>query len=401
MERFDVVIVGGGIVGLSTAYQLTMRRPELRVVVLEKESGVGTHQTGHNSGVLHSGIYYKPGSLKARNCRIGKQAMERFCEDHGIDYDICGKVIVAVDEQERAGLHRIFERGQENGVQCEMIDSPRLAELEPHVAGVEAIHVPEAGIVDFRQVCEKLAELIEAHGQQVVKGALVHSVSRAERTSVVESSKGEFEGEWLITCAGLHCDRVTRLTGQDPGMKIVPFRGEFYQLKPEAEYLCNNLIYPVPNPSFPFLGVHFTRMIQGGIECGPNAVLAFAREGYRRRDVNIGDLCESLMYRGFRKLARKYWRIGLGEYHRSFSKGAFAKALRHLMPEIRPHHLTPCRSGVRAQAISSNGEMVDDYAIQQTDGIINVCNAPSPAATSALNIGQAIADRLQGEDVTV
>ncbi len=394
MQSTDVAIIGGGVVGLATAYQLVQRYPGRSVIVLEKEAAVAQHQTGHNSGVLHSGIYYKPGSLKAVNCREGKKAMEQFCAQHGIDYDICGKVIVAVAAEETPRLERIFERGQQNGVACEMIDASRLRELEPYAAGVQAIWVPEAGIVNYGQVCRKLAELIQQSGGRVETGAAVTAMGNDADGVVLTTLKGEFKAKQVVNCAGLHCDRVTKLGGQQPAAKIVPFRGEYYKLKPEVYHLCRNLIYPVPDPSFPFLGVHFTRMIEGGVECGPNAVLAFAREGYRKTDVNLRDLGEALTYPGFLKLAARYWRTGAGEMWRSISKAAFVRALQRLVPEIRAEHLTPGPAGVRAQAVAPDGQMVDDFLILDGERIINVNNAPSPAATSSLNVGRLIVEKL-------
>jgi len=394
MRTADVAIIGGGIVGLATAYILLQRFPNRRLLVLEKETGVAQHQTGHNSGVLHSGIYYKPGSLKALNCRQGKEALESFCERQQIEYDICGKVIVAVESDELPRLEQIYERGQANGVRCELIDRDRLQELEPHTAGIQAIHVPEAGIVNFAQVCRRFSELVLEHDGQVVTGARVQAIHANPQTVTLESTAGQFTADYVINCAGLHCDRVTRLSGQQPEAKIVPFRGEFFELRPDANYLCRNLIYPVPDPRFPFLGVHFTRMIGGGVECGPNAVLAFAREGYGKLDVNLVDLLESITYRGFRTMAFKYWRTGLGEMWRSASKSAFVKALQRLVPEITSDQLTPARSGVRAQAISPDGSIVDDFIIQAKGRVVNVGNAPSPAATSSLNVGKIIVEKL-------
>ncbi|WP_337177105.1 L-2-hydroxyglutarate oxidase [Paludisphaera sp.] len=391
----DVAVVGGGVVGLATAYQLTRTRPGTRVVVLEKEPEVGRHQTGHNSGVLHSGIYYKPGSLKALNCRQGKRLMEEFCAAEEIPYEICGKVIVAIDESDLPALERIHERGQANGVACEVIGKERLAELEPHAAGVKAIHVPEAGIVDYKEVCRRLAQRIQEAGGQVLTDARVARIERSNGKAVVTTAKGdEVEARQIVNCAGLHCDRVTAMGGVKPDARIVPFRGEYFELKPEAHHLCKNLIYPVPDPAFPFLGVHFTRMIEGGVECGPNAVLAFGREAYRKTDFNARDFLETVRYPGFRKLARKYWRTGLGEMWRSASKKAFVKALSRLVPEIRAEHLVPAPAGIRAQAVQPDGGMVDDFLIQEADHVINVNNAPSPAATASLNIGLAIVDRL-------
>lgn len=394
MPDADVLIIGGGIVGLATAYRLGQRFPDLKVVILEKEAGVGRHQTGHNSGVLHSGIYYKPGTLRAQNCRAGKLAMEEFCREHDVPFEICGKVIVAVDDSELPQLQKIYERGQANGVQCEVIGVERLRELEPHVAGVRAIHVPEAGIVNYQRVCERLAELLVARGGRLVTGARAFAVRNLPGEVVVNSTAGEFTTKWLVTCAGLQSDRVARMTGQSTSSRIVPFRGEYYDLKPEAEHLCRNLIYPVPDPSFPFLGVHFTRMIDGGVECGPNAVLAFAREGYRKQDVNLRDLWDALTFPGFLRLAAKHWRTGLGEMWRSFNKNAFVKALQRLVPAIKPEQLVAARAGVRAQALAPEGQLVDDFLIVDTDRAINVCNAPSPAATSSLNVGQLIVNRL-------
>lgn len=394
MISTDVAIIGGGIVGLATAYQLTRALPGKRVVVLEKEAELAMHQTGHNSGVLHSGIYYKPGSLKAINCREGKKLMEEFCAAEGISYEICGKVIVALDESELPAMERIHERGVANGVKCEVIGKERLNELEPHSAGIKAIHVPEAGIVNYKQVCQRLAERVRERDGQVLTSARATRMDRANGKVVVTTAAGEVEASQVVNCAGLHCDRVTAMSGQRPDAKIVPFRGEYYELTREAEHLCKNLIYPVPDPNFPFLGVHFTRMVVGGVECGPNAVLAFAREGYRKTDFNLADMAETLGYSGFRKLAAKYWKTGLGEIWRSASKAAFVKALQRLVPEIRAEHLHPAPAGIRAQAVLPDGSMVDDFLIQEADRVINVNNAPSPAATASLNIGKTIVERL-------
>jgi L-2-hydroxyglutarate oxidase len=394
MREVDVAVIGGGIVGLATAFQITRQYPARRVLVLEKEKELAHHQTGHNSGVLHTGIYYKPGSLKAVNCRAGKKAMEEFCESEGIPYEICGKVIVAVDDSELPALERIYERGQANGVICSKIDKGRLAELEPHAAGVAAIHVPEAGIVAYREVCKRLAEKVRERDGEVLMSTKVTGMSKNGQGVVVKSTAGDVLAAQVINCAGLHCDRVTAMSGEKPGAKIVPFRGEYFELKHDVHHFCKNLIYPVPDPSFPFLGVHFTRMINGSVECGPNAVLAFAREGYKKTDVNFADLAESLTYPGFLRMAAKYWKTGLGEMWRSASKAAFVKALQRLLPEIRAEHLEPAPAGVRAQAVTPEGGLVDDFLIQESDRVINVGNAPSPAATASLNIGKLIAERL-------
>ncbi len=394
MQSTDVLIVGGGIIGLATAYQLTRQYPGRRVVLLEKEAKLATHQSGRNSGVLHSGIYYRPGSLRAQNCRTGKVAMEQFCAAEGIAYEICGKVIVAIDAAELPALERIHDRGIANGVKCEMIDRSRLAELEPHAAGVRALHVPETGIVDFPEVCRRLAQRVTEAGARMVCNARVTGIQPQDGSVVVHSSAGDFQAAYVVTCAGLYSDRVARLSGQELGSKIIPFRGEYFELKPEAKHLCRNLIYPVPDPNFPFLGVHFTRLIHGEIECGPNAVLAFAREGYRKRDISLRDLADTLTYPGFLRLAAKYWRTGCGEMWRSFSKRAFVRTLQRLVPEIQEEHLTPSPSGVRAQAIGRDGAMIDDFLILESERVVNICNAPSPAATAALNIGRIVVEKL-------
>jgi L-2-hydroxyglutarate oxidase len=394
MRAFDMTIVGGGIVGLATAYQFTSRFPGKRVLILEKEARVAEHQTGHNSGVLHSGIYYKPGSLKAATCRAGKKAMEAFCAAEGIAHEICGKVIVAVTDADLPALQRLYERGLENGVHCALVDRARLAELEPHAAGVKAIHVPETGIVNFRQVCERLAERVRGAGGEVVFNARVTAVKHHADGVTALTTAGDFTARQLVSCAGLHADRVARLAGQDPGARIVPFRGEYYALKPEAFRLCRNLIYPTPDPQFPFLGVHFTRMINGSVECGPNAVLAFGREAYRFFALNPRDLLETLAYRGFVRMARKHWRTGLGELWRSLSKKAFVRALRRLVPDIRAEHLEPTPAGIRAQMVAPAGALVDDFLVLQGERVVSVCNTPSPAATASLQIGALIVDRL-------
>ena len=393
-ESYDVVIIGGGIVGLATGYQLMRSRPRVRLAIIEKERQPGLHQTGHNSGVLHSGIYYKPGSLKARNCREGKRAMEAFCAEHDIPFEICGKVIVAVDETELPRLESILQRGIANGIRCERIDQDRLRELEPYAAGVAAIHVPEAGIVDYRAVCNVLARLLSEEGATLRYGSPVTGIEHRRDGVVVSCTVGSTLARLVINCGGLHSDRIARWTGSPPQAKIVPFRGEYYKLRPSVHHLCRNLIYPVPDPSFPFLGVHFTRMIDGDVECGPNAVLAFAREGYRKTDINLRDLAESLSYPGFLRLALRHWKMGAGEMWRSISKRAFVRALQRLLPAITSDDLTTAPAGVRAQAITASGQMVDDFLIVEGDRVVNVCNAPSPAATSSLNIGQLIVEKI-------
>jgi len=393
--KTDICIIGGGIVGLATAYRISSRFPEKKIVVLEKESSLAKHQTGHNSGVLHSGIYYKPGSLKAINCRKGKLAMEKFCSEQEIDHELCGKIIVALNEEEVPRMEKIYRRGQENGVKCEIIDREKLLEIEPHAAGIQAIHVPECGIVNYRQVCERMGELIsEKSENELLLGHEVREIKEIGDGLLIRTDQAEIESEFLINCGGLHSDRVTRLGNQEPPAKIIPFKGEYYELSENAKHLCKHLIYPVPDPEFPFLGVHFTRMIDGSVECGPNAVLAFGREAYGKFDLNVKDLFESLSYSGFRKMAIKHWKMGLGEMWRSYNKGAFVRALQRLIPEIEGKHLESAPTGIRAQAVSPEGDMVDDFLIQESDRVVNVCNAPSPAATASLNIGESIVNKL-------
>jgi L-2-hydroxyglutarate oxidase len=394
MVQSDLIMIGGGIIGLATGYRFLERFPRKRVTVLEKEAEVALHQTGRNSGVLHSGIYYRPGSLKAENCRAGKLAMEQFCREQGIAFDLCGKIIVAVDDKELGRMEKLLERGKANGVVCQRIGPERIHELAPHATGVAAIWVPEAGIVDYAEVARRLAKIIEEQGGEIIVNARVTGIRRDENRAIVESSAGEFAAEQVVNCAGLYSDRVTRLSGANPSGLIVPFRGEFYLLKPEANYLVPLLIYPVPDPNYPFLGVHFTRHLDGRIECGPNAVLAFAREGYKNTTVNLRDLMETLTYPGFWRLAGRYWRIGADEMWRSFSKPAFVRALQRLVPKVEAKHLDWAPAGVRAQAVSPDGQMVDDFVIQETDRVVNVENAPSPAATASLNIGRLVVDRL-------
>ncbi|MEX2600387.1 MAG: L-2-hydroxyglutarate oxidase [Balneolaceae bacterium] len=394
-RTFDMVVVGAGIVGLATAREYQQRFPGKRVLLLEKEWEIASHQTGRNSGVIHSGVYYTPGSLKAKNCREGKELIEAFCDREGIEYDLCGKVIVAVSNEELPILENIYWRGQANGVTCEMISQERLAELEPHTAGIAAIHVPEAGIVDYTVVAKRLAERIREAGGEILTGARVYAISEENRAMIVESTAGTFRGSYLINCAGLYSDKVTGMTGQAPQVKIIPFRGEYFELRESARHLCRTLIYPVPDPAFPFLGVHFTSIIGGGVECGPNAVLALAREGYNKSDLDIAELAETLTYPGFIKLALKYWKTGLGEQWRSISKRAFVRALQRLVPEISEEDLEAVPAGIRAQAITPDGKMVDDFLFQDSGRVINVGNAPSPAATSSLRIGKTIIDRLE------
>ncbi|HKP97423.1 MAG TPA: L-2-hydroxyglutarate oxidase [Fibrobacteria bacterium] len=394
MKRTDILIAGGGIVGLATAWRLLQRFPDRKVLVLEKESGVARHQTGHNSGVIHSGIYYKPGSFKALLCRRGYAEMVDFCRENGVPHDICGKLVVAVSRAELPQLEILRQRAGANGLRdVTVLERGGFERYEPHVAGLKALHVPETGIVDYVKVSEKLAERIRGLGGDIQLSRRVESLRTLPGEKIVKAGDAEYAAAFFINCGGLMSDRVARLDGIDPGVSIVPFRGEYYDLDAQAQTLVKNLIYPVPDPAFPFLGVHFTRMVGGGVECGPNAVLAFKREGYRKSDVSAKDLAEVLGNPGFRKLAAKHWRMGLGEFHRSFSKAAFVKALQRLLPEVRGSMLKPAGSGVRAQALRRDGSLVDDFAFAGGPRSLHVLNAPSPAATASLAIGKEIADR--------
>ena len=386
----DVLIIGAGIVGLATAWRLQQQYSDLRIGVVDAASHVAAHQSGHNSGVLHSGIYYKPGSLKARTCRDGKLAMEAFCTEHGVAWEKCGKVVVATTADEVDRLASIEERASLNGVTAHRIDTDQLREIEPNAAGVAALHVPETGIVNYAKVCETLRSLVATAGSVTLNFAVTKIQSRGNGL-VVQSRDGRtIAAGRLINCAGLQCDRVCRMAGGETETRIVPFRGEYYELAESSEHLCRHLIYPVPDPSFPFLGVHFTRMCDGGVECGPNAVLALAREGYSWLNVNPRDLVDTLSFTGFRQLAIKHWRMGLGEMHRSLSKAAFVEALRKLLPKLQSADLKPGRAGVRAQAIAPDGSLVDDFLFAHSPHAIHVLNAPSPAATASLAIAEHI-----------
>ena len=387
------VVIGGGIVGLSTAHRIGQRHPGATITVVEKETELALHQTGRNSGVIHSGLYYTPGSLKARTCRDGRAELLAFVEEHDIAHELCGKVVVATTEEELPRLDALEERGRANGVSCVRIGPERLREIEPHAAGIAALEVHDTGIVDYVAMCAKLAELIEAGGGEIRTAAPVEAVRTNGSHAVVLAGGDELVADVVVNCAGLHSDRVTELSGMESPAAIVPFRGEYYELTPEARHLCRTLIYPVPDPAFPFLGVHVTKMIDGGVECGPNAVLALAREGYRWRDVDRRDLWEVLSSPAFLKLARRYWRTGMGEMWRSASKGAFVKALQRLVPELEAEHLVSAPAGVRAQALAPDGALLDDFAFAESERVVNVVNAPSPAATAALAIGSIVAER--------
>ena len=391
---FDFVIVGGGIVGLSSARSLLRRYPGAGVLVLEKEEEIARHQTGHNSGVIHSGVYYKPGSLKARFSREGGAALVEFCSEHGVRYEICGKVIVATERNELPLLDNLYKRGLENGLAVEKVGPEKLKELEPHASGLAALEVPSAGIVDYVEVARALAKVVEERGGVLRTGARVEGISETTDGVEVIASGETFGARKLVNCAGLYSDRVAALCGIAAGAKIVPFRGEYYELVPEKRRLVRNLIYPVPNPAFPFLGVHFTRMIGGGVEAGPSAILSLAREGYKKTDVVPRDLVEVLTYPAFWKLGVKNWRTGLGEIVRSLSKRAFARSLRKLVPEVGEDDLVPAAAGVRAQALVEDGTLADDFLIVEGKSSVHVLNAPSPAATACIPIGEAIAERV-------
>lgn len=391
---WDVGVIGGGIVGLATAYELGRRYPHLSVIVLEKESALAHHQTGHNSGVIHSGVYYKPGSAKARTCTRGAGLLRQFCDETHVRYDECGKIIVARHEAELPGLDELHRRGNANGVPGLALLSPeQMREIEPHAAGLRALHVPTAAIVDYRKVTEALAARIAAAGGAIKTGAAVRAIRETTQEVVLETEAGDMRVRHYIACAGLQSDRLVHLAGARPGARIVPFRGEYFDLVPEKHYLVRGLIYPVPDPRFPFLGAHFTRVIDDGVEAGPNAVLALAREGYRKLDVNLRDLAETLAYPGFWKLIARYWRTAAGEVFRSFSKRAFAKDLATLVPEIAADDLVPAPSGIRAQALFPDGQLVDDFLMVEKGRSLHVCNAPSPAATASLAIAEEIVTR--------
>jgi (S)-2-hydroxyglutarate dehydrogenase len=395
-RALDFVVVGGGIVGLSTAKALLERHPGARLAVLEKEGSWARHQTGHNSGVIHSGIYYKPGSLKARFCREGARALVEFCEERGIEYEICGKVIVATEPRELPLLEALRERGLKNGLAIEQLDPEGLREAEPHASGLAALLVPSTGIVDYKRVAAEFAAVVEEKGGALRTGVEVHAVAERGAAVEVRTNRGAIRARTLVNCAGLHSDRVARLCGVDPGTRIVPFRGEYYELRPEKRYLVNNLIYPVPNPDFPFLGVHFTRSVEGTVEAGPNAVLGLAREGYKKTDFDFRDFVEELTYPALWRLARANWRTGAREIYRSFSKKAFVRGLKKLVPEVEEEDILPAVAGVRAQALTQEGKLVDDFLIAEGKDSVHVLNAPSPAATASIPIGEEIARRIVG-----
>ncbi|HEY9826095.1 MAG TPA: L-2-hydroxyglutarate oxidase [Stenomitos sp.] len=390
MHTFDFIVVGGGIVGLSIGMELSQRFSNLKIAILEKEQNLAFHQTGNNSGVIHSGIYYKPGSLKAKFCKEGNRSMVEFCQTHNIEYDVCGKVIVATSPQQIPRLDNLYDRGLQNGLEVVKLSKEEVCEIEPHVQCLAGLRVFSTGIVDYKKVCQKYAELIYAQGGEIWLDTKVEFISEQDGKQRLDTNKGTFETRFLINCAGLHSDRIAKLTQVNPGAKIIPFRGEYYELKPEKRYLVKHLIYPVPNPDFPFLGVHFTRMIDGTVHAGPNAVLSLKREGYKKTDFDLRDFAEIMSYPGFWKLAIKHADEGIGEMIRSFNKAAFVRSLQRLIPEVQADDLVPTHAGVRAQALRQDGQLVDDFLIVEGAHSLHICNAPSPAATSSLQIAKAV-----------
>ncbi|GAJ41319.1 L-2-hydroxyglutarate oxidase [Saccharococcus caldoxylosilyticus] len=389
-----IAVIGGGIVGLAAAYALKQADSSVEITIMEKESRWGAHQTGHNSGVIHSGIYYKPGSYKARFARLGGEMLIHFCRQYGVPFERCGKVIVATNEQELPLLKNLYHRGLKNGLDLELIDQDRLRDFEPHISGIEAIRVKETGIVDYTKVCETIVSLLKDAGAELLLNTEVERIVESSLKVDVITNRGARSFDFAVNCAGLHSDRIARASGIITDLKIVPFRGEYYKLRPEKRYLVKNLVYPVPNPQFPFLGVHLTRMINGEVEVGPNAVLGFKREGYKKTDIDAKDVLDIFSFKGFWKLAFKYWREGMEEMVRSYSKKAFLKNLQRLLPEVEMDDLIPTTAGVRAQALRADGTLVDDFYIINTKRTVHVLNAPSPAATACLPIGEEIARRV-------
>lgn len=394
---YNYIIIGGGIVGLATAHAIIESSPDASILILEKEKEPATHQTGRNSGVIHSGVYYKPESRKAKLCTSGSQRMMEFCRKHDINFEQCGKVIVATDQSELSYLDVLAERGQKNGLNVRKISREELSEREPHVSGLGALYVPEAGIVNYKKVAEVITELLMLKGVDIGFNHKVKSINTESSKCKVKTRGTHFESNYVINCAGLYSDQLAAEAGAEIQHRIVPFRGEYYELVKERRYLVRNLIYPVPNPSFPFLGVHFTRMIDGSIHAGPNAVLSLKREGYSKFSFDIAEAWSSLSYPGFWKLAAEHWQEGMQEFYRSLSKQEFVKSLQKLIPEVQSEDLIPSEAGVRAQALNPDGSLIDDFLIKYHERTIHVCNAPSPAATASFEIGDDIADYVLGK----
>ena len=391
--NYDIAIIGGGIIGLATAMRLTQERPDQKVVVIEKEDGIAQHQTGHNSGVIHAGIYYAPGTQKANFCSTGGRLLREFCDERGVEYEMCGKIIVAINESEIPGLEELYRRGTANGAEgLELIGPEELREHEPHVAGVKAIWSPNTGIIDFMKVSEAYSIEMRENGGDLVTGAEVHSMTRRDGQVHIQTTAGDFAAKNVINCAGLYADKVARMMDVEIGVRIIPFRGEYFSIRPESSHLVNGLIYPVPDPSLPFLGVHFTKRINGSVEAGPNAVLALKREGYSKTSFSIPDAWDTLSYPGFWKMSMKYWKTGFDEQYRSLVKSVFVKSLQTLVPEITSDDLYAPGAGVRAQVVDDGGALLQDFSIAQTEGAIHVLSAPSPGATSSLSISRYIVD---------
>jgi len=395
MKKFDILIIGGGIVGTATAMQILTQKPQLKILLLEEESSLAPHQTGNNSGVIHSGLYYKPGSLKAQNCVKGRKLMYQFCEENEIKFDRCGKLVLAATENEREKLHDLEKRGRENGLtQLKRISKDEIKEYEPYASGIAALFVGETGIVNYREVTEAFAKKIKMFGGEILLNTKFIGIRKENSELIAETTNGVFAVNYLVNCGGLYSDKIAKLCGVTPHVQIIPFRGEYYEIKKEKKYLVKNLLYPVPDPRFPFLGVHFTRMIDGGIEAGPNAVLAFRRKGYLKTDFSLPEMSDYFFSRGFWIMAKKYYRMGFDEFRRSFSKKLFAEALQKLVPEIQEDDITPSCSGVRAQALDRNGNLLDDFCLVEKEKMLHVLNAPSPAATASISIGETIAQKV-------
>lgn len=398
MQNYDILVIGGGIVGTATAMQLLRQKPQLKLLLIEEENSLAPHQTGNNSGVIHSGLYYKPGSLKAQNCVKGRNLMYRFCEENEIKYERCGKLVLATNEHEREKLNELEKRGRENGLtQLKRIPKDEIKDYEPYAAGIDALFVGETGIVNYTDVTKAFAKKIKELNGEILLNTKFRGIKKEGNRLIIETSKETFSVSYLVNCGGLYSDKIAKICGIDPEVQIIPFRGEYYEIKEEKKYLVKNLIYPVPDPRFPFLGVHFTRMINGGVEAGPNAVLAFRRKGYLKTDFSLPEMSDYFFSRGFWIMAKKYYRMGFDEFRRSFSKKLFAEALQKLVPEIREDDIKPSGAGVRAQALDRNGNLLDDFCLVEAERMLHVLNAPSPAATASISIGETIAEKIIDE----